>query len=99
MALVEVSDGRDESGGARGDGDELAGADGGEDGEERVGVVPDSVNLPFVSILMMKCWTETTTSLARYAILATVEQWAVNAIVIARSSHNGRQRREGKGGG
>jgi hypothetical protein len=43
--LVEVGDGGEEDAGGGGDGDELSVPDGGEDGEQRVGVVPDRDNL------------------------------------------------------
>lgn len=42
---VEMRDRGDEDGGAGGDGDELAIADGCEDGEERVGIVSDGLDL------------------------------------------------------
>jgi hypothetical protein len=43
--LVEVRDGRKEDIGSGGDGGELAGTDGAKDGEERVGVVADRLDL------------------------------------------------------
>lgn len=43
--LVEVGDGGQEDRGGRGDGDELAGADRGEDGEQRVSIVADREDL------------------------------------------------------
>ena len=43
--LVEVRDGREEDIGSGGDGGKLAGTDRAEDGEERVGVVADRLDL------------------------------------------------------
>lgn len=43
--LVKVGDGGEKDGRGGGDGDQLSGPDGSEDGEQRIGIVPDGDDL------------------------------------------------------